>query len=118
MDTRSAILAYSLSEKLKTGLLWTAQLVEIHNGQSEEQRAGSTAVIRAIVSMTANEAQLARKLVAADHWEGVEKHLNLALVMIDSGVVQEATFHLTQALSHATTIGQRSMGSLIDQGLL
>ena len=118
MDTRSAILAYSLSEKLKTALLWATQLVEIYLGQTEDQRIGSTTLIRAIVSMIASELQLAAKLVTAEQWEKIDKHLNLALVMIDSGVVPEASYHLTQALSQATTIGQRSMSRLIDQGLL
>ena len=118
MDQRTAILAYSLSEKLKTGLLWANQLVEIHTGQSEELRAGSRPVIRAAVSMIASEIHLAAKLVTMEQWDEMDKHLNLALVMIDSGVVPEASYHLTQALSQVTTIGQRSMQRLMDSGLL
>lgn len=118
MDTRTAILAYSLSEKLKTGLLWATQLVELYIGQPDDQRAGSTAIIRAVVSMIASEVQLAAKLVAMEPWQEVDKHLDLALVMINSGVVQEASYHLTQALSYVTTIGQRSMSQLLAEGLL
>ena len=118
MDTRTAILAYSFSEKLKTGLLWSTQLVEIYIGQSDDQRAGSVAVIRAIVSMIASEVQLAANLVPMEQWEDVDKNLDLALVMINSGVVQESSYHLTQALSHVTTIGQRSMSRLLEKGLL
>ena len=118
MDTRSDILAYSLSEKLKSGLLWANQLVEIYIGQKEDQRTGSVPVIRAVVSMIASEVQLAGKVAPAEQWESVDKHLSLALVMIDSGVAQEASFHLTKALSQVTTLGQRSMTRLVDQGLL
>lgn len=118
MSTRSMILAYTHSEKLKTALLWATQLIELHIGQAETQRTGSAALIRAVVSMIANEIQLAGQVAPDEQWESVAKHVNLGLVMIDSGVVSEATFHLTKALSHVTTIGQRSMQRLIDQGLL
>ena len=68
--------------------------------------------------MISNEIQLAGQVAPDEQWENVAKHVNQGLVMIDSGVVSEATFHLTRALSHVTTIGQRSMQRLIDQGLL
>jgi hypothetical protein len=112
------IFAYSHSEKLKTGLLWATQLIELHIGQQEPHRTGSATLIRAVVSMISNEIQLAGQVAPDEQWENVAKHVNQGLVMIDSGVVSEATFHLTRALSHVTTIGQRSMQRLIDQGLL
>lgn len=118
MDTRSAIMAYSQSEKLKTGFLWANQLVEIYIGQPESHKSGSSVFIRTVVSMIANEIELASQLAPDEQWDSVAKHANLGLVMIDSGVVPEASFHLTKALSHVTTIGQRSMKFLMDQGLL
>ena len=118
MNTRSLILAYSHSEKLKTALLWASQLVDMSVGQPEEQRSGSSALIRAVVAMISSEIQLAGQLAPDEQWESVAKHVNLGLVMIDSGVVSEASFHLTKALSHVTTIGQRSMQKLLDHGLL
>jgi len=38
--------------------------------------------------------------------------------MINSNVAHEAGYHLTQALTQVTTIGQRSMTILKDDGLL
>ena len=118
MNTRSMILAYSHSEKLKTALLWANQLVDMVLGQPEDQQDGSSALIRTMVAMMSNEIHLAGQLAPDEQWDAVAKHINLALVMIDSGVVAEASFHLTKALSHVTTIGQRSMQQLMDQGLL
>jgi hypothetical protein len=40
------------------------------------------------------------------------------MVMISSGVAHEAGYHLTQALTQVTTIGQRSMTILKDKGHL
>ena len=48
----------------------------------------------------------------------VEKSIDTAMVMINSGVAHEAGYHLTQALTRVTTIGQRSMTILKDNGLL
>jgi hypothetical protein len=48
----------------------------------------------------------------------VEKNIDTAMVMIDSSVAHEAGYHLTQALTQVTTIGQRSMSILKDNGLL
>ena len=118
MNTRSTILAFSHSEKLKTAILWANQLVDMHLGQTENQQKGSSALIRVVVSMISNEIHLASQLAPDEQWENVAKHVNLGLVMIDSGVVAEASFHMTKALSHVTTIGQRSMQQSMDQGLL
>jgi hypothetical protein len=38
--------------------------------------------------------------------------------MINSNIAHEAGYHLTQALTQTTTIGQRSMSILTDEGLL
>jgi hypothetical protein len=51
-------------------------------------------------------------------WSEVDKFLNNARVMIDSGVGHESGYHLTQALSQVNRIGQKSMTFLMAQGLL
>jgi hypothetical protein len=38
--------------------------------------------------------------------------------MLNSGVAHDSGYHLTQALSKITTIGQQSMSLLVDKGLL
>jgi hypothetical protein len=40
------------------------------------------------------------------------------MVMVDSNVTQESVYHLTQALSKVTSIGQQSLSCLKDKGLL
>jgi hypothetical protein len=65
-----------------------------------------------------SDVHLAVKIAADPTWRDVEKNIDLALVMLDSGVSQEAGYHLTHALSHVTDIGQRSMIELKDRGLL
>jgi hypothetical protein len=57
-------------------------------------------------------------MTPADLWTPVDKSLNTALVMMNSGVLSEATYHVVQAISAVTTIGQRAMQHLINQKLL
>jgi len=118
MEIREAILSYSQSEKAKAGLLMASQLLEIYNGLPEHERHAAERFLRPLVAMIANEVHLSKKMTSADMWAGVEKSLNAALVMMNSGVLSEATYHVVQAISAVTTIGQRAMQHLINQKLL
>ena len=118
MNKQKAIIAFSQSEKIKAGLIWMTQTLEIYTGLSGTDRQGADAVIKAIVGMIAHEVHLAHRMTADDTWKDVEKHIDMALVMINSQVLQESGFHLTRALSQVTSIGQRSLTVLKEEGLL
>jgi len=68
--------------------------------------------------MITHEVHLARKLADDVSWDEVEKHIDMAMVMINSNMVQESGFHLTRSLSQVTGIAQRSMSVLKDEGIL
>jgi len=118
METREAILAYSQSEKAKVGLLMAAQLIEMCNGMPDHEKHAAERFLRPLIGMIANEVHLSRKMTSADMWATVDKSLNTALVMMNSGVLSEATYHVAQAISAVTTIGQRAMQHLMNQKLL
>ena len=84
----------------------------------EGDKPGAEKIIKAFVDMLGSEILICKKSAPSDLWLEVEKSIDTALVMINSSVVQEAGYHLTQALTHVTTIGQRSMSILKDKGLL
>lgn len=118
MEIREAILAYAQSEKAKAGLLMASQLLEIYNGMPDHERHAAERFLRPLIAMIANEVYLSKKMTSADLWASVDKSLNTALVMMNSGVLSEATYHVVQAISAVTTIGQRAMQHLMDQKLL
>ncbi|UCF94772.1 MAG: hypothetical protein JSW39_11655 [Desulfobacterales bacterium] len=118
MKAQEAITAFALSEKIKSGLLWANQIVELMKALPEEEKRGAEKIIKAVVGMIGNEIHLAKKLTPKYSWTDVEKNADMALVMINSNVAQESTFHLTQALTQVTNIGQRSMSFLMEKGLL
>jgi hypothetical protein len=118
MESRADILAFSQSEKIKAGLIWATQLTEMAVGMPESEQPVAGRMLRAVIGMVANEIHLGKKSAPQALWAEVEKNVDLALVMIDSGVTREASYHLSQALSRTTTIGQKAMTALIDRKLL
>ena len=118
MTLREAVMAFSQSEKIKAGLIWVSLAVDQSVALPEFEKKGAVGVIRTTLAMIYHELHLAGKLGGGELWREIEKHVDMALVMIDSQVLPEATFHLTRALSGVTTIGQRAMTVLQDQGLV
>ena len=118
METNEAIKAFSQSEKLKSALIWASQLGEIHLALAEPDKPGAERIIKTLVSMIGNEISVAQKAAPHDDWLAAEKDINTAMVMLNSGVFHEVGYHLTQALSKVTNIGQQSMAALIEKELL
>jgi len=118
MQTQEAIKAFSQSEKLKSGLIWASQIIEVYAALPESEKAGAERILKILISMIGNEIHIAKNAAPHDIWLAAEKDVHTAQVMLNSGVAQESGYHLTQALSKVTTIGQQSMSFLIDKGLL
>jgi len=118
METNEAITAFSQSEKIKSALIWATQLTDVHLALAEADKPGAEKIIKTLVGMIYNEISVAQKAAPHDSWLEAEKDMNTALVMLNSGVTHECGYHLTQALSKVTSIGQQSMTRLIDKGLL
>ena len=118
MENRQAILSFAQSEKVKSGLIWCSQTILITQNLPAEQQPGALQVLQAMLGMITNETHLGRQVSGDPVWIEVDKHLNNARVMIDSGVSQEATHHFTQALTQVNRVGQKAMTHLLEQGLL
>lgn len=118
METNEAIKAFAQSEKLKSALIWASQLSEVYLALAEADKPGAEKIIKSMVSMIGNEIGIAQKAAPHDDWQAAEKDINTALVMLNSGVAHEAGYHLTQALSKVTNIGQQSMSLLMEKELL
>jgi hypothetical protein len=115
---KEAIMAFCQSEKIKSGILWVSQSIQLLEGIQEPERSGGERMVRVLLEMVRREVSLAETLAGAKEWEPARDHLERAAVMINSGVAPESVHHLTQALSQVTNIGQRSMTQLKTEGLL
>ncbi len=112
------ILAFCQSEKIKSGIIWVSQSIQLLVGLQEPERSGGERMVKVLLEMVLSEVGLAETLVGAEEWKAAKDHLERAAVMLNSGVAPESLLHLTQALSQVTNIGQRSMTQLKTEGLL
>jgi len=117
MNSKAAITEFSQSEKIKSGIIWTSQTLNLLSGMSEAEKKGAEAVLKTIIAMIGREVHLVRKATGDTAWMNAEKNIDMAMVMMDSGVAHEAAFHLTRALRQVTGKAQRSMSVLVDKGL-
>ena len=118
MNTQEAVLAFSQSEKIKSGLIWISQVLEFLTGLPVPEKKGAERIIDAILSMILHEIRLAKKAIQDESWDDIEKCINRSAIMINSGVASESITHLTKALSHVTTIGSQAMTVLKEQSLI
>ncbi len=118
MNLRSQVLTFSQSEKIKSALIWISQCAEGLSALSPPLRQGAERMMADLVSMVLGEVHLIRRMTGEPDWIEVEKHLDLALVMIRSGVATEASYHAANALTHVTAIGRRTMSALRDRGII
>ncbi|KPK18165.1 MAG: hypothetical protein AMK69_25115 [Nitrospira bacterium SG8_3] len=118
MEINEAIMAFSQSEKIKAGLIWVSQTLNLLEGFPGGEKAGGEKVINAVLSMVGHEIKLARSVGGDCGWEEIEPYLEKALVMVHSGVGGEANAHLSKALSKITNIAHESMTLLKERGLL
>jgi len=118
MKTDQAIIAYSQSEKIKSGLIWVSQCLDRLRGLTGDEKKGGEITVYMLLNMIGHEIDLAMKITEDKAWLEVKPHLERAFVMFDSGVGPESGLHLSKALSKVTNISQRAMEYLRNEGLL
>ena len=118
MEADKAIMAFSQSEKAKAGIIWVSQSLNMLEGLNQGEKAGGEKIAVALLNMIVHEVNLARNISGDESWEGIAPDIDNAILMINSGVSQEANTHLSRALSKVTNIGQQSMLALKEKKLL
>lgn len=119
MTIQEAITAFSQSDKIKSQLIMVSAYLDIWAGLPSSERQGAEKIIRAHLGMVGNEIVIGRKLCGdCASWQEAARLVDRALVMINSGIPQESTFHLSRALSQITGIAQQAMSFLKEQNLL
>jgi hypothetical protein len=111
-EIKKAITAYAQSEKIKSGLIWITQIAEQVAALDEADRRQGIDLLRTLVHLVADETLLAGRVTEDRRWLEIVRKINLALVMINSGVPQETAYHLTQALVRVTRIGGQAAAVL------
>jgi len=114
---KRAVSAYAQSEKVKSGLIWICQVAEQVAAMEGPGRQQGMALLETLARLVAGESELAGRVTGDRRWHEIGQKINMALVMIRSGVPQETGFHLTRAISRVTRIGGQAASILRDKGL-
>ena len=118
MNVTEAIISFSQSEKIKSGLIWAIHLLEMRESIPQNQRNGAEKILEALIDMIGHEIHLTGNMIHEKAWIEAGQSIDLALVMIRSKVPEESSFHLTNAISRVTSLGQRAMTYLKNHGYL
>lgn len=116
-ELRQAVVTYAQSEKVKSGLIWVCLVSEQVAALDDAARAHGVRLLRTLAHLVGDEAILAGRVTGDRRWSEISQKINMALVMIQSGVPQETSFHLTQALTQVTGIGGQAAALLKEKGL-
>ena len=116
-ELRQAVVTYAQSEKVKSGLIWVCQVSEQVAALDDTARQHGVRLLRTLAHLVGDEAILAGRVTGDRRWTEISQKINMALVMIQSGVPQETSFHLTQALTQVTGIGGQAAALLKEKGL-
>jgi len=116
-ESRQAVIAYAQSEKVKSGLIWVCQVSEQVAAMDDAARQHGMRLLRTLAQLVGDEALLAGRITGDRHWLEINQKINMALVMIQSGVPQETSFHLTQALTLVTRLGGQAAALLQEKGM-
>lgn len=117
-DVKKAVSAYVQSEKVKSGLIWICQIADQAAAIDGPGRQQGIRLLQTLAHRIADESDLAGRITGDRRWHEIGQKINMALVMINSGVPQETSFHLTQALTRVTRIGGQAALVLRDHGLI
>lgn len=116
-ETRQAVLTYAQSEKVKSGLIWVCQVAEQVATMDDATRQHGVRLLRTLAHLVGDESLLAGRITGDKHWLEISRKIDKALVMIQSGVPQETSFHLTQALTLVTRLGGQAASLLAEKGM-
>ena len=116
-NLKQAVSAYTQSEKVKSGLIWICQVAEQVATMEGAGRRHGLILLKTLAHLVADELDPAGKITGDPGWFDIGRKINMALVMINSGVPQETSFHLTQALTRVTGIGSRAATVLKENNL-
>jgi hypothetical protein len=118
MHVRQSVLSLAQAEKVKSGMIWAAHVAGMTTLYEGAEKRAVASVLEALLRFVLQEIQLAERLDTAPHWSDAYSATEKALVMVRSGVADEASHHLTRGLGAVTTLAGRAMQLLQEQHII
>jgi len=119
MDTRKAIFDFQYSEKMKSGLIIGASLLEqLVNLKDGGERSGGKKVLIGYFEGLLRELRIAQNVIGLDHYVDLERKMMEIIGRIQMLQFEEAHRSLSEGISLATTSCQASMNFLMEKKLV
>jgi hypothetical protein len=109
ITTQQLAITYAQADKIKSGLIWISQTIQISEAMPPAEKKGAETVLQNILHMVGDEVHMIARIGNGQLWQEAAADVDKALVMMRSGVPGEAVHHLTRALSAVTSIAGRAM---------
>jgi hypothetical protein len=119
MKTRKAILDFQYSEKMKSGLIIGAQLLNLLESlEGGEEFSGGRKILIGYLEGLLREMGVAENLVGRKHFDDLQQKVMRIIEKLRRSQFEEAGFSFSEAISFSTTLCQASMTDLMEKKLI
>ena len=118
METREAILNLEYSEKMKSGLIIGAGLLDRLVSLKDEELSGGKKIMLGYLEGLLREVRIAGNVLGLNYYNDLEQKVMEVIGRIQMYQFQEARWSFSEAISLATTGCQSSMNFLMEKKLV
>ena len=118
METREAILNLEYSEKMKSGLIIGAGLLDQLVSLKDEEYSGGKKILVGYLEGLLREVRIAGNVLGLNYYDDMERKVMEVIGRIQISQYEEARWSFSEAISLATTGCQSSMNFLMEKKLV
>lgn len=118
MDKKEANLAFHHSERLKSNLFLLSAALERLAALKPEEAVGGREVSKAVLLALGTEINMARRYIEDTDMSGIETGLSGVEAAVESDEYQVARERLGQTFSAVTSVSNKYIGLLMEEGLV
>ncbi|NWF92070.1 MAG: hypothetical protein HXY46_04080 [Syntrophaceae bacterium] len=118
METREAILNLEYSEKMKSGLIIGAGLLEQLGSLKDEELSGGRKILVGYLEGLLREVRIAGNVLSLNHYADLERKMMEVIGRVQMSQFLEAQRSFSEAISLATTSCQSSMNVLMEKKVI
>jgi hypothetical protein len=118
METREAILDFQYSEKMKSGLIIGAGLLDQLDSLKDLEHSGGMKVLIWYLEGLLREIRIGENVLGIGHYRELQRKVIEVIGRVQMSQFEEAQSSFSEAISLATTSCQASMSYLIESHLI
>jgi hypothetical protein len=115
---RDEIIGYQFAERIKSALIIGSKMLTVIETLKESELEGAKKALFAFFDALSTETGIALNVTKMQEFVLVEEKVTQVKRKIEEGDYQEAHANLGRAVSHTTTVCDRTMRTLMENGLM